>query len=215
MVISQEQMTELLNVCYDKALEGLPVVSESIKDFGDNYIGKYGRTQEAIDKLIKNQILKCSTSGFLTGLGGLITLPVTIPANIGSVIYVQLRMIATIAYIRGYDPTDDEVRTLAYVCLTGTAMIDILKSTGIEIGKKLTVNLIKKIPSTVLIKINQKVGFRLVTKFGEKGIVNLGKMIPVIGGVVGGGVDGISTKIIAKNANQLFSDVHSPKNKVE
>ena len=42
-------------------------------------------------------------------------MPVAIPANISSVIYVQLRMVAAIARIGGYDPSDDEVRTMAYV----------------------------------------------------------------------------------------------------
>ena len=38
--------------------------------------------EEAAKALIRGQLAKCSTSGFLAGLGGLITLPVAIPANI-------------------------------------------------------------------------------------------------------------------------------------
>ena len=38
---------------------------------------------------------------------------------------------------------------------------------------------IQKIPGKALTKINQKIGFRFITKMGEKGIVNLGKMIRV------------------------------------
>lgn len=34
-------------------------------------------------------------------------------------------------------------------------------------------NVIKKIPGAVLTKINQKVGFRLFTKMGEKGDINI------------------------------------------
>ena len=39
-----------------------------------------------LDNFISWQVAKCGTSGFLTGLGGLITLPVAIPANIASVL---------------------------------------------------------------------------------------------------------------------------------
>ena len=131
-------------------------------------------------------------------------MPVAIPANISSVIYVQLRMVAAIARIGGYDPSDDEVRTMAYVCITGTAAADILKKNGIIIGEKITLNVIKKIPGAVLTKINQKVGFRLVTKMGEKGAINLVKLVPVAGGLVGGGVDIASTKTIAKVAYKMF-----------
>lgn len=58
--------------------------------------------------------------------------------------------------------------------------------------------------------INQKVGFRFITKFGEKGIINLGKMLPLAGGLIGGGVDVASTSIIAKNAIRMFMEGEDP-----
>lgn len=196
-------MLKILDTCYDKALIGLPT-SESVYNLADEYCSKYTDPKVAAEKMCNVQVIKCGTSGFITGLGGLITLPVAIPANVASVIYVQLRMIATVAKIGGYDPSDDQVRTMAYVCLTGSAAADIIKKAGINIGEKITVNAIKKIPGAVLTKINQKVGFRLITKFGEKGAVNLVKLVPLVGGVVGGGIDVVGTKAIAKVANQMF-----------
>ena len=56
----------------------------------------------------------------------------------------------------------------------------------------------------MIVKINQKVGFRLITKFGEKGIINLGKMIPGIGALINGGLDFAETKIIANRAYKMF-----------
>lgn len=63
--------------------------------------------------------------------------------------------------------------------------------------------MVQKIPGTALTKINRKVGFRFITKFGEKGIINLGKMIPVVGGVIGG-FDFVETKVIANRAYKMF-----------
>ena len=63
---------------------------------------------------------------------------------------------------------------------------------------------VKKIPGTVLTKINQKVGFRFLTKFGEKGIINIAKLVPVVGGVIGGGFDLVETKVIANRAYKMF-----------
>ena len=80
-------------------------------------------------------------------------------------------MIAAIAHINGYDVYSDQVRTIAYVCLTGSSATNILKNVGIKIGEKVAVSALKKIPAAILIKINQQVGFRLVTKFGQKGVV--------------------------------------------
>jgi len=56
------------------------------------------------------------------------------------------------------------------------------------------------------VKINQKVGFRFLTKFGEKGLINLGKMVPVVGAAINGGLDFAETKVIAKRAYSLFVD---------
>ena len=53
-------------------------------------------------------------------------------------------------------------------------------------------------------RINQKVGFRFLTKFGEKGIINIAKLVPVVGGVIGGGFDLAETKTIANRAYKMF-----------
>ena len=65
---------------------------------------------------------------------------------------------------------------------------------------------IKKIPGKVLTKINQKVGFRLVTKFGSKGVVNLGKLVPGVGAVIGGGLDFAESKVISNRAYKWFME---------
>lgn len=202
--LTESKMLSILDYCYDKALNGIPMVSESTEELAKYYLDKYQSREKAVEELVSNQLMKCTTSGFVTGLGGVLTMPVTIPANISSVIYIQLRMITSIAYIGEYDIKSDEVKTLAYVCLTGKGASDILKNCGIAVANKIGINLVKKIPTKVLTVINQKVGFRLVTKFGEKGIINLGKAVPFLGGIVGGGFDYTTTKTISKVAINMF-----------
>lgn len=114
-------------------------------------------------------------------------------------------MIAAIAIMKGYDLKDDQVKTLVYVSLTGQAATDILKQAGIKIGTKMSTVLIKRMPIEIIKQINKRVGFRLVTKFGEKGIINLGKCVPVLGGVIGGTVDAVGTRTIGKTAKKVFN----------
>ncbi|WP_412518789.1 EcsC family protein [Staphylococcus simulans] len=213
--LNQGKMEKLLDWSYDKALNGVPGTPSAI-EIAENYLRKYPNSEVAINKMIKMQAGKTATSGFLTGFGGLITLPVSIPANIASVVYVQMRMIAIIAHIRGYDLKDDEVQTMVYMCLTGQSIADVAKNVGISFAKKAGTAQIRKIPGTVLTKINQKVGFRLITKFGEKGVVNLGKMVPALGGAIGATFDFTSTKAIAKVAKSTFEPVsdNSERNRI-
>ncbi len=201
---SQEDILKVLDTCYEKATNGISKISPSIDQLAGDYLSKHASKEEDIKDMLKKQVLKCTTSGFITGFGGAITLPVTIPANIGSVLYVQMRMIACTAYMAGYDISSDQVQTLVYACLAGLSVGEIAKQFGIKFGQKVAVGMIEKIPGKVLTKINQKVGFRLLTKFGEKGLINLGKLVPGVGAVINGGVDFAETKAIAKRAYQMF-----------
>ena len=203
-VMTEEDIMKLLDSCYEKCLNGIPKVSPSVEELANDYLKKHITTEEACRAMLKNQIAKCTTSGVVTGFGGFITMPVAIPANVGSVIYVQMRMIACVAYMADYELDSDQTQTLIYACLAGVAVNGLLKQAGIKIGVKFTNGLIKKIPGKVLTKINQKVGFRFITKFGTKGIVNLGKLLPGVGAIVGGGLDLVETKIIAERAYKWF-----------
>lgn len=206
--MADNQMTEskvgkLLDWAYEKSINGIPG-TDTAYQLAENFMTKNDSTDKAINSLIRWQNTKSVTSGFLTGLGGLITLPVAIPVNIASVTYVQIRMIAAIAHMSGYDLKDDQVKTFVFVCLTGKSASDILKQAGIKAGTALTKQAIKKIPGEIIKSINKAVGFRLVTKFGEKGVVNLGKTVPLVGGFIGGTVDGVGTNIIGKTAKKVF-----------
>ncbi|ATL91768.1 MULTISPECIES: EcsC family protein [Aeromonas] len=201
--LSESKVMQALDWAYDKAINGVSGL-DSASELADSYMKTNSSPVDMANSLIRWQNTKAGTSGFLSGLGGIITMPVTIPANIASVMYVQIRMIAAIAHIGGHDIKDDRVKTLVYACLTGNAAKDIIKDAGIVIGTKLTTNAIKNISGKTLIEINKKVGFRLFTKFGEKGVINLGKAVPLVGGIIGGSMDSIATNTIGNIARDTF-----------
>ncbi|CAK2223649.1 EcsC family protein [Vibrio crassostreae] len=201
--VTQSSIMNALDWAYDKAIDGVPGL-DSAEDLASSYLAESGDLEEQVNSLIRWQNAKSATSGFINGLGGAILMPVTIPANITSVMYVQVRMIAAIAKMGGYDLRDDRVKTLVYTCLCGNAAKDIAKELGIKVGTKITEQAIKNISREVIVKINQAVGFRLVTKFGEKGVINLGKAIPLVGGVVGATFDSVSTNTIGNVAREIF-----------
>ncbi len=200
----QIKMLKVLDWSYEKCLDGLPGTDTAI-ELAESYLREDGTLIDKVNSLIRWQISKTTTSGFLSGLGGLMTLPVAIPANVASVVYVQMRMIAAIAHMGGYDIKDDQVKGLVYVCLAGNEAKDILKNIGIQFGTRFSKALLKKyVTRAALTKINQAVEFRLITKFGTTGVINLGKAIPLIGGVIGGSFDGITTNTIGNVARDCF-----------
>ncbi|AYO04187.1 EcsC family protein [Vibrio parahaemolyticus] len=201
--LTENKIMQALDWAYDKAINGVAGL-DSAQELALSYIKESSDPISQANSLIRWQNTKAGTSGFLTGLGGLITMPVTLPANITSVMYVQIRMIAAIAHMGGHDLKDDRVKAMVYACLTGNAAKDILKDIGIVVGRKLTENAIKSISGKTITKINQAVGFRLLTKFGEKGAINLGKAIPLVGGIVGATFDSVTTNTIGNMARDTF-----------
>lgn len=201
--LDQGIIMKSLDFAYDKAVNGIPGF-DSAEEMAEDYMKRGGDPLKNCNSLIRWQVTKAGTSGFLSGLGGLITIPVAVPANIASVMYVQVRMIAAIAHMGGHDLRDDRVKSLVYVCMAGNSAKDILKTIGINVGQKMTNTLIKNISVQTIRAINQKVGFRLLTKFGQTGVVNIGKAIPFIGGLIGGTFDSVGTNTIGNIARSTF-----------
>jgi len=206
----QKKMPEILTRAYTLAVNGVGGIGRA-EDLAKEYLqsNNYNKL-EAINSLIRWQNTKAATGGFITNLGGLITLPVSIPANLVTSIYIQLRMIAAIASISGKELGDDKIKTLCILCLTGNNSAEILKQAGIKIAEKYTAGLIQKyITRDIIIYINKAVGFRLITKAGSTGILNLTKAVPIVGGLVGATFDGITTNIIGNTARDLFLEKKS------
>jgi len=201
--LNQGLIAKILDWAYEKSLSGMGGVDSAI-ELGDNYLKQKGTLDHQINSLIKWQVAKAGTSGFITGVGGLATMPFTLPANIASVIYLQIRMIAAIAYMGGHDIRDDKVKTLIYICMVGNGAKELLKNMGIKAGEKLITHLITDVSAKTILYVNQKVGYKLLTKFSEKGVSNLGKIVPVAGGLIGAGIDAASTRIVGKVAKKVF-----------
>jgi len=202
--MTAEEFEHILNICYDKAIGGIANIVKPISEVSAEYIEKYHDIEIAAKKMINKQVAKCTTSGFISGLGGVVTLPVTIPTNLLRVMYCQIRMIATAAFMGGYDIYSNEVKSLIYACLAGVSVSNVIKKCGIQYGKKLTAGMLKKLPATILKKINKFVSFKFLTKISGINLLKFLGLVPVVGGVIGGSFDLVETRIVANRAYKWF-----------
>lgn len=173
----------------------------------DEHANNADDIEKAIERLIATHVRLAAGSGFVTSLGGLVALPISVPAGVGGLYLVATRMCAAIAHLRGYDVHSEEVRSAIMVCMLGSAGTELLKNAGVQIGTKSTAAALRRLPGKVLIEINKKVGYRLLTKFGEKGVINLAKLVPAVGGAIGATVDGLGCRSIAVYARSTFPAV--------
>ncbi|RMF27899.1 MAG: hypothetical protein D6756_01150, partial [Cyanobacteria bacterium J083] len=113
------------------------------------YLNQSHSVEEAIDSVITWRTAYGAGTGFVTGLGGLITLPVAIPTSLASSYALGANTAAAITQLKGYDINCDRVRTLVLLSLIGEAGEQALKQAGIQIGSKVTQQIIQQIPGKV------------------------------------------------------------------
>jgi hypothetical protein len=163
-------------------------------------------TDAAIKVLIRESVAAAGTTGFITGLGGLLALPVTLPANVAGNLAINARMVGAIAHLRGYTLDDPCTRTVILLTVAGSNLQAAASGLGVELGKQAARESIRAIPIAVLHRINARAGFYLVAKYGtQRSAVTLARAIPIAGGLVGGSVDAALTGMIGKAAKKAFT----------
>lgn len=161
--------------------------------------------EKAVKRLIVESVEAAGVNGFVTGLGGFIAMPVTVPANMAGALVINARLAAAIAYLHGYDPKDPHVRTVATLIAVGSNAQQIVKAFGIKVGEKVLIQAIRQLPIVLIREINKKAGFMLLAKYGSKrALVTLVKGVPLVGGVIGGAVDATMTSAIGRTARAMF-----------
>ena len=78
-----------------------------------------GDVDKAIHDVIETHMRLSAAQGFVTNLGGIVTMAATIPANISGLALLQCRMIAGIVHLRGYDLDDPRVRNAILLTMLG------------------------------------------------------------------------------------------------
>ena len=168
-----------------------------------------GGDRAKAEKIIaSSHFKKIAGGGFVTGLGGLITMPVALPANVVEFYLLTTRAVAAIAHLRGHDVQQPELRSAVLLTLVGADARDILTSAGIPgtlvSGGRLASLASRQLPAPVLMVVNKAVGFRLLAQTGEKVLARLGKAIPLAGGVIGAGLDVYLFRRIIDHAREEF-----------
>jgi hypothetical protein len=159
---------------------------------------------DCVQGFIDWQAAKAGAGGFVLGLPGIVTSAVSIPADLTMTTYIQLRMVAVIALLKGWDIRANGMKTVALLCLLGTDAAGFIKQLGLPAQGASTPALFAPLPAPLLQKINGIIAARLVVGAAKTGVIGMVKFVPVVGGLVNGALDGIATRGIGKQADLLF-----------
>lgn len=178
----------------DRAIDGVGPLPSAAAAADAKLVDAAGDVEQAITRLVRRHVLWAGAQGFVTNLGGLVAVPIAVPANIIGVTLVQCHLIAGIAHLRGYNLADPAVRNAILVCMLGEDSARALMRQG-------------KLPKTILEladaathdpeldeRVSKEVTTDLIARTAGRRIATLvGRRIPLLGGLVGAGADGLMT----------------------
>ncbi|MGD8149631.1 EcsC family protein [Ornithinimicrobium sp. Y1694] len=166
-------------------------------------------TEKAINAIVNDHVKKAGVGGFVTGVGGIVTMPVSLPANVVEFYTLATRMVASIAELRGYDVSNPGARAAIMLTLVGSDADDLISKAGLSAASmtgsgRLAKMAMSRMPQTAAMMVNKAVAFRLLTTVGGKALSRVVRFVPVAGGLVGAGLDGFLMKRIADHAKREF-----------
>jgi hypothetical protein len=204
----EESAGRLVKYLLEKGLGGFPPLS-SAANLADEYLidRDFDSNDERVAALMKWEITKNFSTGFITGLGGFVTLTVAVPSALVASWLIQARMAGAIARIYGHDIEAEGVRTLILLSLAGDVAKEAMADLGLNLGSKLPQSAMKQVPGRALVEINKRIGVQLLAKAGQRGLAQFPKAIPVVGGVVGGAFDAVVCRMVGRTARKLFRPV--------
>lgn len=197
----------VIDMLLDIGLDGRGPV-RSASQIADKALAKEGSTEKALKAVGRGATLGGGVGGFVTGVGGFVTLPVALPANVLEFYVQATRMVGAIAQLRGYDLTDERIRSAVLLTLVGSRADDVLKKAGMSTGGgRLATLATRGMPPAAMMMVNKAVGFNLMRSVGVRTVGRFGRGVPVIGGFIGGGMDAWMMKKIADHAMTEFPAV--------
>jgi EcsC protein family len=180
---------------------------DSAQTVADAALAGHPESERAIDALVRTHLKLAAAGGFATGLGGLVVLPIALPANVLGFYMAATRMVAAIASIRGYDIRKPEVRSAVLLALVGADADDLLRKLPPLAGVstwRLANLAVQRLPGPAVMAVNKGVGFRLLSQVGRRSVTRFGKAVPLVGGLVGAAMDTYLLYRLADHARQEF-----------
>ncbi|WP_027861637.1 EcsC family protein [Marmoricola sp. URHB0036] len=164
-----------------------------------------GDDAAAIKDIIETHVRLAGAQGFLTNIGGLVTVPVAVPANIAGLALIQCRMVAAIAHLRGYDLADKRVRNGILASLLGEErMLSLIKKKKLP-GTPMAVATAPVYDEHLSTVMANEVAGEIITRMAGKRIAfTVGRRVPVVGGIIGAGTDGFATWQVGRYVDREF-----------
>lgn len=189
----------------DKAIVGVGPLPGAAAAADKQLAENDGDRERGTHDVIENHVRYAGVQGFLTNIGGLVTMALTVPTNITGLALIQCRMAAGIVHLRGYDLDDPRTRAAVLTCLLGEDRIKKLVKDRSLPGTPMEIASAQVFDSTLNATLANEVAAELISRAaGKRLATTVGRRVPVVGGVVGAGTDAYVTWKIGRYVDREF-----------
>jgi hypothetical protein len=195
--------TDFVREALNRAIDGVGPLAPAAAAADKQLKEQRGNVERAIHEVIENNVRIAGAQGFVTNIGGLVTMAVTIPANVTGLALVQCRMVAGIAHLRGHDLSDPRVRNAILTLLLGEDQVNDLVKKRKLAGTPMALATAPAHDPTIDGTISAVVASDIIARVaGKRLATTVGRRVPVVGGVVGAGADGYATWKVGRYADR-------------
>lgn len=169
-----------------------------------------GDVEKAIDSIVRSHTTMAGIQGFVTNLGGIAALALSVPTNVVGVTLVQCHMVAAIAHLRGYPLDDPRTRNAILACLLGADEVSELIDDNTLPADPMGLATAPGRSDELDRRLSTEVTKALVGRTaGRRAVTAIGRRIPFLGGAVGASSDAWSTYQIATYATEQLRNRRS------
>ena len=118
VAVAENFTADVLHELLQLAIDGkgkLPGAKHAAKQL----LAQRSDAESAISWMINQHVAMAGGQGFVTNWGGFFVALVAVPANIAAATFLQARLVAGIAHLRGYELSDPRVRTAILMVMLG------------------------------------------------------------------------------------------------
>ncbi len=180
-----------------ESIMNMPIIGQTITSaieggnkWGQTYVNDSRWTDDR-DKMANNVIYQSTLwsvgNGISNGLLGI----AGIPGDVAITLYSQVKLTSALFTIYGIDITSHSTQPLVLAAAAGVSVSELANKLGTKAAQQAIQKALMSVPGKTFTEINKTLGIKLISKAGEKTLLNIAKIVPFIGSAVGGTVNGV------------------------
>jgi uncharacterized protein (DUF697 family) len=175
----------------------MPVIGQTISSaieggnkWGQTYVNDSRWTGDR-DKMANNVIYQSTLWSVSGGIGSGLVGIAGIPFDVTSTLYSQVKLASTLFTIYGIDVKSHSTQPLVLAAAAGVSVSELANKLGTKAAQQAIQKALMSVPAKTFTEINKTLGIKLISKAGEKTLLNVAKIVPFLGSAVGGTVNGV------------------------